>query len=290
MKTIGIMTHDTPNKSESLGILEQAAKKQKAKTLYINPKSIDYTIKNKNSAKKEIDILYPRLYAETNFEEFLLSLAGIEYYSNLGIPMINSLDGLIIGADKFRQYQVVAKSGINIPFTSLIGAQEMIKPVLRQFNYPIVVKRQFGYGGSGVAILESERSARSVIGSTLKDGHPLIIQEYLKIKDFLDFRVYVVGDHAIYGIIRTAPSGDFRANVAQGGKLKFFMPDREISNLAVKVAQIVKLDICAVDFLKYNNQYYMVELNRSMSVQPYSGGHKIVADEIIRYCLKKATR
>lgn len=287
MKTIGILSQETPAQAESAEFLEKEARKQGAKTIYIHPAQIDLLIKNGKPFKEKIDVLYPRLYVETNLEQLLLSIAAIEHFVTAGIPMVNSLEGLIIGADKFRQYQVIANAGINIPKTSLVASNEMIIPTLEHFTFPIVIKRQFGCGGCNVAIAESERSAKSTIGSFLSDGHPVLVQEYLNLKKCVDYRVYIIGGKAEHAKIRTAPSGDFRANVALGGTQEYYKPPKELCLLAEKVAKAVNLELFAADFLKYEGKYYLVEINRSMAYVPYSGKHKIVTEEAIKFCLSK---
>ncbi len=287
MITIGVLTQDDPLKAESIRILENEARNQNAKIKVIHPSKIDYLISRNTNLIKDINILYPRLYAETNFEEFLLSIAGIQHYLNLKVPMINTLEGLIIGSDKFRQYQVISNAGVSIPKTSLIASNDMINTTLKNFNFPIILKRQFGFGGSYVAIAESEKSAKSVIGSFLSDKHPVLVQEYLKLDRCVDYRVYIVGGKAEHAKLRTAPKGDFRANVALGGTQEYFKPPQELCDLAEKVAKAVNLELFAADFLKLNNKYYLVEINRSMSFDPYEGKHKIVAKKAIEFILDK---
>ena len=61
----------------------------------------------------------------------------------------------------------------------------------------------------------------------------LIAQEYLGDRPGEDLRVFVVGDKVIGAMKRTAPEGDFRANITHGGTGEQYVVSKEIEEIAL---------------------------------------------------------
>lgn len=286
MIVVGILTQDPRKTDLSLDFFRKAGKELGLKIEIIDPRTCDLLYPPQKMLPK-VDILMPRIGTELTLSQMYVSIYTLEYFrQNSDIPIINSIEGTIISNDKFRQNQMVGGAGFEIPKTSLIATKDAIPLILKNFSFPIVIKRLFSYGGEGVALAESERSARSIIETLLGAGEPALIQEYLKVKENIDYRVMVVGDKVVGGFIRKARRGDFRANVAQGGTRRFFWPEKEFSQKAIEITQLIGLDIAAVDFLRYKNRYWFLEINPSPGV---FGALKsnLIAKEILKYCQER---
>lgn len=278
MIKIGILTQDPPETDNTLLMFKTLEEKMNIKTYAFDPKFLSLYCPNieKGKAiyykgkKHIIDILMPRISGEINQSEFLLSINAMDYVRNhTDIKVINYTKGMLIANDKFWQGEFVASKGYKIPRSVLISNKEAVDQVLCEFDYPLVIKQQFGYGGEGVALVESERSARSVITSFLSHRIPIMIQEFLPDEKHggTDYRVYVIGGKARGGIIRRAKQGDFRANVNLGGSKRHFKVPKVLADTAVDIAQLVGLEIAAVDFLFYKDEYYFLEINKSPAMK-----------------------
>lgn len=277
MIKIGILTQDPPATDNTLLMFKSLETKLNIKTYVFDPKYLSLYYPNLEKGKilyykgkrYSIDVLIPRISGEINLAEFLLSINTMDYIRNLtDIKVINYTKGMLIANDKFWQGEYISSKGYKIPSSVLIANKEAVDQVLEEFEYPLIVKQQFGYGGEGVALVESERSARSVISSFLSHRIPIVVQEFLPDEHGgRDFRVYVVGQKAVRGIERRARQGDFRANVNLGGTKRRFKITKELADMAIDIAQLVGLEIAAVDFLLYKGEYYFLEINKSPAMK-----------------------
>lgn len=294
MIKIGILTQDPPETDFTLVMFRDLEKKLNIKTYVFDPKYLSLYYPNTQKGKiifykgkkYTIDILMPRISGETNLAEFLLSINAMDYIRNhTDIKVINNTRGMLISNDKFWQGEFIASKGYKIPRSVLISNKESVDQVLLTFQYPLIVKQQFGYGGEGVALVESERSARSVISSFLSHKLPIVVQEFLPDeKGDSDCRVYVLGDKMAKGVNRRARQGDFRANVSLGGTKRHFKVSKELGHMAVDIAQLVGLEIATVDFLFYKGEYYFLEINKSPGMKK----DLKMAEAILQYAKDRA--
>jgi len=87
---------------------------------------------------------------------------------------------------------------------------------------------------------------------------------------------------------RTAPSGDFRSNVAVGGKTEKYNIDNNLKKLTFRAARIAKNEIAGVDIMFKNKKPYILEVNGSPQFEAFEKATGInVAKEIIKYIESK---
>ena len=89
---------------------------------------------------------------------------------------------------------------------------------------------------------------------------PHLFQEFIRESAGRDLRVIVVGDEALGGMVRIS-GGDFRSNLARGGRSEPYPVDEETAALAVRIAKILKLDYCGIDFLFGKDGLTVCEVN-----------------------------
>ncbi len=308
MLKIGILiVEDTPDNKPTLEFFKQVEKKYNAKTVVIEAKNISYLYSkddfinrdtqerkyiNYNNKILKLDAIIPKIDSGASAEDFLLAINIMDYIRNhTSIVVINYTKGMLISNDKFWQSEYIASHGYLIPKTAFITSRDNIDSSLANFKtYPLIVKNQYGAGGSGVAIVESERSAKSVIGTMISNKSNVVVQEYLPVKGGTDYRVYVIGGKAVKGIIRTAPEKEFRANVALGGSKKSFNPDKQLSAMAVEIANLVGLEIAAVDFMYYNDKYYFIEINKNPGTKKDLKTSEKMLAYVVDRCKKKVQK
>lgn len=289
MIKIGVLTQDPRETDPTILMFYELEEKLNVKIRVFNPRYLSLYYPNKEKGKfiyykdkkYSIDILMLRVPGETSVSDFLLSINIMDYIRNhTDIKVINNTRGMLISNDKFWQGEYVASKGYKVPRSVFISNKESLEQVLDTFEYPLIVKQQFGYGGEGVALVESKRSASSVISSFLSHRIPIVVQEYLP-DEFggRDYRVYVLGDKVVKGVERRAKQGDFRANLNLGGKKRQFKIPKKLATMAVDIAQLVGLEIATVDFLLYKGEYYFLEINKSPGMKK----DLKMAEEILKY-------
>lgn len=179
-----------------------------------------------------------------------------KYLELMGYKVFNSSEAIYACDDKSRTHFLLA--GANIPMPRTIVAPmtfdnigytntDFLKDTADRLGFPMVVKECFGSLGQQVYLV---RDINELIERVKQIGtKPMLFQEYIKTSHGRDIRLQVVGKHVIASMYRYSESGDFRANLTIGGKMRSYQPTKEQMDLAIKSCEILGLDFAGVDML-----------------------------------------
>ena len=231
-------------------------------------------------------IVLPRLGAGITRAE----LAVIRYFELAGITCVNSSNSVDIVRDKFQTGEMLSAAGIPVPTTMLAKSPLTNTLVADIINFPCVVKVVVGSFGEGVYLCESTKEYKRIIEfiDDLGNDKSLIVQEYLGFKPGEDLRVFVVGNKVLGAMKRSAPSGDFRANITKGGVGEAYPVTPEIEEIALKTANMLGLDIAGIDLLFDPRGFRVCEANSNpgfIGFDQYC--HVKVADSIADFIVDK---
>ena len=203
--------------------------------------------------------------------DFCIYLDKDKYISYMlekaGIRLFNSAQAIELCDDKMTTALALSNSGIPIPKTlpGLLcydeGAplnEQALHIVEEELGYPVIVKSSFGSMGTGVFKAENFEQLK-VAASALK-MQPHLFQQYIAESAGRDIRVIVIGGKAVAAMERIS-GGDFRSNIAIGGRgLKIDMPV-QVKEMAEKAAALLNLDYCGTDILFGKDGFYLCEVN-----------------------------
>ena len=159
--------------------------------------------------------------------------------------------------------------------------------VLKEVNYPVIMKFPAGTQGKGVMVADSYAAASSMLDAFSMLNQPVIIQEYIE-TDGVDIRAIVCGDKVVASMKRIAQKGEKRANFHAGGVCEPYELDPKTKKIAIQTADAIGADICAVDMLESATGAKVIEINLSPGLQGITSATKIdVADKIAKYLFKK---
>jgi RimK family alpha-L-glutamate ligase len=213
-------------------------------------------------------------------------LAVIRHFEQAGVPCVNSSVAVETVKDKLRTSQMLSRAGIAIPNTMLVRFPIDDQLVHDNIGFPCVVKLVTGSYGEGVHLCERKRDYKKLMEfiDTLGAKKTMIVQEYLGERVGEDLRVLVIGGKVIGAMKRTAPEGDFRANITNGGHGEAFAVTEEIDYIARETAKALGLDIAGVDLLFDSRGFRVCEANSNPG---FSGFERYcgvdVADLITEY-------
>jgi RimK family alpha-L-glutamate ligase len=190
----------------------------------------------------DVDVVYYR----TGFGD----AARMVLYQKLkekNIKMVNEpwLQNVLI-SNKAHQAIVAKIENITIPNT-LIGRNHSFSVIEERLGCPFILKAAHGIQGNKVFLINSESEYLSELEKIEGD---VLIQEY--IQNDGDYRVFVVNGSVLAIFKRVPKSGDFRANIAQGGTGEE-VPRGELydqlSDFALRMSKAIKLDIVGMDIM-----------------------------------------
>lgn len=180
------------------------------------------------------------------------ALLGID---KLGIPLFNAYEPITVCDDKMLTFLKLANCGIPMPKTlpgllcfdqNATVKESTIDLIIDELGLPLIVKECFGSLGKGVYLAKSKQELIEICNKIKSKPH--LFQKYISSSFGKDIRTIVIGGKVIGSIMRLS-NGDFRSNISSGGHGVPFDLTNEMRDLAIKIAKILGLDYCGMDFL-----------------------------------------
>ncbi len=203
--------------------------------------------------------------------DFVLFLDKDLYLSTglerLGYKVFNSARAISLCDDKMLTHLALSNAGIRMPKTisaPLNYTGESTKAFLdnleRELGFPMVAKSNFGSLGREVHLIKNRQELDSFEQRLLY--YPRLYQEFVSTSFGFDYRVIVTGGKVVAAMKRKNESGDFRSNIAQGGRGTKIILSEEQEKAALKAASILGLDYCGIDLLEgANGDVVLCEVN-----------------------------
>lgn len=184
-----------------------------------------------------------------------------------GLRLFNSSESIYLCDDKMLTHIALANHGISMPKTisaplNYVSSfdEQFLFEVEKELSFPLIGKRNFGSLGKGVFLLKNHDEVVSFEKEYQAEPH--LYQEFISSSFGFDYRLILIGGKFVAGMRRHNENGDFRSNIAQGGKGEKMEIPLPYIRLAEKAAQILKLDYCGVDLLKgKNGESILCEVN-----------------------------
>lgn len=287
--TVLILTKNERNEYESSRLVESfAAKGIEARACHPDDFDIivDRNIKSGIKYKGQ-DMELPQLVLVRLGAGILpFQLAVIRHFEQAGVPCVNGSVAIETVKDKLRSSQILSRSGIAIPNTMLVRWPIEDRLVTDNIGFPCVVKVVTGSYGEGVHLCERKRDYKKLVEfvENLGNKKTMIVQEYLGDRPGEDLRVLVIGGKVIGAMLRTAPEGDFRANITGGGTGSRYEITEEIDFIARETARALHLDIAGVDLLFDDRGFRVCEANSNPGFKGFETYCDVnVADLITEY-------
>ncbi|MCF8145050.1 MAG: RimK family alpha-L-glutamate ligase [Deltaproteobacteria bacterium] len=192
------------------------------------------------------DILLPRIGATIND----YALGVVRHFELSGVAVVNGIKAILLARNKFLSLQALAAAGLPVPDTLLAvnarGAQEAAETL---GGYPVVAKMPSSRQGQGVLRIDSAITSDFVMENLQDNSRGVLVQEYLIPENRRDIRAFVVGGEVVAAMELTPLAGDFRSNIHLTGSGKGLTLDEELSELAVRSAEVLGLEIAGTDII-----------------------------------------
>ncbi len=231
---------------------------------YMNVREKFSPVHYKGSILDAPDAIIPRIGAKRTF----YGTAILRQFETMGIYTINRSIAITRSRDKLRSLQLLARKGIALPTTGFAHAHGNIHDLMAIVGGPpFIIKLIEGTQGIGVVLVETEKTAESVLQAMLELRGNLIVQEYIQEASGSDIRCFVIGDRVVAAMKRQAKPGDFRSNVHRGGSAQEVKITKAERELAVSAAKIMGLELAGVDLLRSSRGPLVIEINSSPGLE-----------------------
>jgi ribosomal protein S6--L-glutamate ligase len=213
-------------------------------TLGIRPNFSDYGPEEAEMIRKADTIYYP-----ATFYADLLDAMGKRTF-----PSYHTYKCVM---DKIKQTALLDLMGLPHPRTRAYYGRRWLANAATDFSYPFIAKIPRGSAmGRGVFLIQNEADLRAY---AQKCPSAAYIQERLDIDR--DIRVVIIGREIVLAYWRVAPKGDFRSNIAVGGRVSLDPVPQAALDLALDCARSCRWDDVGIDICCCSGRYLILEAN-----------------------------
>jgi [lysine-biosynthesis-protein LysW]--L-2-aminoadipate ligase len=260
---------EKPDSSNSLTILYDSIRWEE-KALYEAAKKRGIDVANVDCKNLVLD-----LNKESEFSGRTVLQRCVSYFKNvhstaalegLGARVINPLQGAIMCGNKMYAHMLLEKAGVRTPRAISAFSEEGAVAALDKFGYPAVIKPTVGSWGRLIALLRDKESARAVIEDR---EHMFPIYQIYYFEEFVDrpprdIRAIVVGESVVAAIYRYSGDGEWKTNMALGGRAETCPVTKELEDICLKATRALSGQIVGVDLMESKNDGLMVhEVNNT---------------------------
>ncbi len=235
---------------------------------------------------RETDVVIPRVGRSlTDFGVLLLTHLAL-----MGVPTTLSSGGLATARNKFATMQKLREAGLRIPESFLVASKLKAGDVIERTPPPLILKLLSGTQGVGVMKVEKVSDVGPIIDTLVELKQLILIQSYIP-NPGEDVRMFVVGEQVIGAMVRKAGPLEWRSNIHLGGKGTFYKQTESESEMAVKAARAVGVEVAGVDMIMSKEGPYVIEVNASPGFKGLMKATDIdVPGEIVEYAVGKGRK
>jgi tetrahydromethanopterin:alpha-L-glutamate ligase len=201
------------------------------------------------------------------------------------ILVLNRAGALLGAHDKLMTALRLSARGLPHPRTAHVGA--VADPHLQ---YPVVMKPRFGSWGRDVTLCRSrvalERCLRGLGRKAWFRRQGALVQELVQPRGY-DLRIIVAGGEVVGAVRRVAAPGEWRTNVALGGRRTAVDPPPLARLIALGAAAALGTDLVGVDLLPDGDDGWVVlELNGAVEFTP---GYALDGESVFQRAVQALT-
>jgi ribosomal protein S6--L-glutamate ligase len=212
----------------------------------------------------DLDAVIPRI--RPSITQYGCAL--LRQFSSMKVYCQNSASAVACSRDKLHSLQLLTESGLPIPLSGFANSPQDTDDLIAMVGgAPLVVKLLQGTQGKGVVLSETKKASESVINAFKSLHADILVQEFVKEAGGKDLRLFVVRGKVVAAMQRSAPPGEFRANIHLGGSAKAIKVTPEERRIAIKSAKLMGLAVAGVDIIRSNSGPRVLEVNSSPGLE-----------------------
>ncbi|MEM2161556.1 MAG: lysine biosynthesis protein LysX [Candidatus Nitrosocaldus sp.] len=224
----------------------------------------------------------------------------VSYFRNLhltaaleakGYSVINPFQCSMIAGNKLFAHLALIKHGVNAPRSMLAFTQDTVFKAIDALGYPVVLKPTVGSWGRLIALIRDRDAAEAVVEDRehmFPLYHIYYLQEYVR-RPPRDIRAIVAGDRVLGAIYRYAGDGQWKTNMALGGRAEPCPISKELEDICLRACKAVNGEVVGVDLMEDEARGLLVhEVNPTTEFKNVARvSNSKIADEIIDYIVQR---
>jgi len=217
-----------------------------------------------------------------------LGVMLLKQFELMKIPSTLSIQGLTTARNKYLTLQALHASGVSIPESVLIASRNKTEEPTEYLSPPLVMKLLSGTQGVGVMRVRDVKEAGPIIDTLSELDQMICLQKFLP-NPGEDVRVFTVSGQVVAAMKRQAAPNEWRSNIHMGGRGIPHKPSPEETEIAIKAAESVGVEISGVDLITVDKKPFVIEVNASPGFKGLLAATGInAATSIAQYAISKA--
>jgi ribosomal protein S6--L-glutamate ligase len=217
-----------------------------------------------------------------SLEQVVFRMDVLHRLQACSVRVINPPGALEACVDKYLASARLDAAGLRVPGTVVCQEAESAVEAFHALGGDVVVKPIFGSEGRGMVRVTDAELAWRTFRTLERVGSVLYLQRFIRHPGW-DLRVLVMQERVL-AAMRRYSQGDWRTNVAQGGRAEKVRPGPEEERMAIRAATTLGAVVAGVDLLQGpDREWYVIEVNAVpgwRALAPVSGVD--VAAELVR--------
>jgi ribosomal protein S6--L-glutamate ligase len=230
-----------------------------------------------------VDRVLVRTMPPGSLEQVVFRMDALHRLRAAGVPVLNPPAAVEACVDKYLATARLDAAGLLVPPTVACQRADDAQEAFAALGGDVVVKPLFGAEGRGMVRVADPELAWRTFHTLERLGAVLYLQRFVPHEGY-DLRAFVLGGRVLAGMRRRA-NGDWRTNVAQGGRAEPITLTADEERLALQAAAALEAPVCGVDLLPgKDGRLYVLEVNAVpgwRALAPVAGVD--VAAELLRY-------
>ncbi len=206
------------------------------------------------------DAVVVRTMPPGSLEQVVFRMDVLHRLEARGVPVLNPPRALEICIDKYLAAARLESSGLRVPATVVCQTADDALAAFAQLGGDVVVKPIFGSEGRGMVRVTDMDLAWRTFRAIERVQHVLYLQQFIAHPGW-DLRVFILGGKVLAAMKRFG-DGNWRTNVAQGGRGEPTLLGAEEEALALLAARATGVLAAGVDLLRGpDGEWYVLEVN-----------------------------
>jgi ribosomal protein S6--L-glutamate ligase len=200
-----------------------------------------------------------RMMPPGSLEQVVFRMDALHRISAAGVPVLNPPRAVEAAVDKYLTCALLEAADIPVPPVWAGESATEALAALDALGGDVVVKPLFGSEGRGLVRVSDPELAWRTFHALQRLGAVLYLQRFVRHPGH-DIRVFILRGRAIGVMRRHATRGEWRTNVALGGRAEPCALDPHAERLALAAARAIGAEMAGVDLIDDLEEGRMVVL------------------------------
>ncbi len=196
-----------------------------------------------------MDGVLVRMMPPGSLEQVVFRMDALQRLAALGVPVWNPPKAVEAAVDKYLTLALLERRGLPVPETWTGQTAAGALAAFDALGGDAVVKPLFGSEGRGLLRVSDRELAWRCFHALERMGSILYLQKPIR-HPGSDLRLFVLRGRVLAAMRRMAMPGEWRTNVAIGGRAEPWQPDAEAERLAIVAAEAVGAEFAGVDLIE----------------------------------------